>query len=155
MLKRPAFVLVVFLLIITNFSFNPGVIQAERKKHFYPPEQVVEFDSAVTWITEHTAPNTVIMTSEAPWVFMRSGRKTLTFPLFEPISYIIDSILKHRVEYILVSAIHYETYTLMESLTAGHPEAFIPVFNNNKTFIYKIDPEALAILKDDLNKNLL
>ena len=142
------------LLVFTNFSFNPGVIKSERRKHFYPPELVVEFDSAVNWITGKTAQNTVIMTSEAPWVFMRSDRKTLTFPLFEPIEYIINSIIKHRVEYLLVSTIHYDTYGLMQSLAEEHPEAFIQVFNNNKTFVYKIDLKALAVLRDDLDKHL-
>ena len=152
MVKRPAFILVVFILAINNFSFNPSVIKEERRKNFYPPALLSEFLSAIKWINEYTTQDTVAMASEAPWFFMLTDRRTLTFPLFEPLSYIIDSLITNRVEYIVLSNIEYEIYILLHTFVESHPQHFLKVFTNNKTSVYKIALDNLALLKDEINK---
>jgi len=153
MVKRVNFILVVFVLAITNFSFNPSVIKGERRQQFYSSELLSEFFSAINWINEYTTQDTVVMASEAPWFFMLTDRRTLTWPLFEPLSYIIDSLITNRVEYIVVSDIEYAIYTLLHNFVESHPQHFLKVFTNNKTSIYKIELENLSILKDEINKN--
>ena len=139
--KRVIRGLVVFLLILTNFSFKPSVIKSERRSQFHPQALIGEFFSAIEWIKENTLQDSIIMSNRAPWVIMFTDRKTLTWPLFEPLSYVVNSIVKNHVGYIVVSTIHQETYHLLHNFVENHPKQFIQVFRNNKTSIYKVERE--------------
>ena len=135
------FGLVVLFLILMNFSFKPSVIKGERRKQFHPPALISEFFGAIEWIKENTSQDSTIMSNRAPWVFMFTNRRVLTWPLFEPLSYVINSIFKNRVDYIVVSNIRYEIYNLLHNFVESHPKQFLRVFRNNKTSIYKIERE--------------
>ena len=142
--------LLVFFLIATNFSFKPGAIKSERRKQFHPPALIDEFFSAIAWIKENTGLDTVIMSSRAPWIFMLTDRKTLTFPLFEPLSYIVDSLIAHGVEYVVVSDIEHTVYEMLHHFVESHPRQFVRVFTSNKTSVYKIASENLGLLRGEI-----
>ena len=151
--KRFFLGLVVILLVSINFSFKPSVIKGERIKQFHPPAIISEFFSAIEWIKENTPQDSIIMSNRAPWVFMLTDRITLTCPLFEPLSYVVNSISKNRVDYIVVSNIRQETYHLLHNFAESHPKQFIQVFCNNKTSIYKIEREKFSILEKAMDEN--
>jgi hypothetical protein len=144
--------LLVLSLILVNFSFNPRVLKRERRKQFHPPTLVTEFFSAIKWINEHTSQDSIIMSSRAPWLIMFTDRMTLTWPLFESLPNVITSILQNRVDYIVVSNIHQETYRLLHSFVEKCPKQFTQVFLNNKTSIYKIKRENLSSLVREMDK---
>lgn len=144
--------LLVLSLILANFSFNPRVLKRERRKQFHPPTLVSEFFSAIKWINEHTSQDSAIMSSRAPWLIMFTDRITLTWPLFESLPNVITSILQNRVDYIVVSNIHQETYRLLHSFVEKHPKQFTQVFLNNKTSIYKIKRENFPSLVREMDK---
>ena len=151
--KRFILGLVVIFLVSINFSFKPSVIKGERRKQFHPPALISEFFRAIEWIKESTPQDSIIMSNRAPWVFMLTDRITLTCPLFEPLSYIVNSIFRNRVDYIVISNIRQESYRLLHNFAESHPKQFIQVFRNNKTSIYKIEREKFSILEKEVDKN--
>jgi len=154
MAKKVIWGMLVTLLISVNFPFKPSLIKNERRKQFHPPALISEFFSAINWINNYTAPDSIIMSARTPWVFMLTNRKTLTWPLFEPLPNIITSVLQNGVDYIVVSSIHQETYHLLHNFVESYPGQFCKVFCNNKTSIYKIERTSLSTLDKKMDKNL-
>ena len=153
MAKKVILGIVVTLLILANFPLKPNLIKNERRKQFHPPTRISKFFSAINWINEYTAQDSIIMSARAPWVFMLTNRKTLTWPLFEPLKNVITSILQNSVDYIVVSPIHQETYSLLHNFIESYPKQFLRVFHNNKTSIYKIERNSLSTLEKKMDKN--
>jgi 4-amino-4-deoxy-L-arabinose transferase-like glycosyltransferase len=153
MIKRAAGGMVVLLLILANFPLTPTAIRNERRQQFHPPALLSEFLSAMHWINEHTAQGSLIMSNRAPWVFMLTDRRTLAYPLFEPLQNVVDSIGKNHIDYIIISPIHPETYNLLHDFIESHPEQFLDVFRNNTTSIYKVVHANVAISTDTTFKN--
>ncbi len=140
--------LCVFSLIATNFSFNPNDLKAERTKQFHPPELVSEVFSAINWIQNNTPQDSLIMSSRAPWVVMFTDRKTLTWPLFMPVQSVVESIVRNRVDYIVISLIHPEIYLLLHDFVTTHTEHFLLVFSIGETAIYRVNHDNFPIFEE-------
>jgi hypothetical protein len=107
--------------------------------------EISEIDvEAGIWLRVHTPSNSIAMARCSPTVSHYAERKVIWFaPISDP-HVLLEGIVKHRVDYIVVVT-HSAPYFLPDDdycfarLYARHPETFQLVFEKANALIFKVD----------------
>jgi hypothetical protein len=105
-------------------------------------------DEAGAWIHSHTDTNTVVMARHVPTVYHYAHRKVIWFPPSTNSELLMDGILKHKVNFVIVVRREYNYYLPPDDecfavLLNAYPSMFRLVFQTPEFRIFEVIPNSV------------
>jgi hypothetical protein len=95
------------------------------------------------WVRDNTERNAVVMARHVPTVFHYSGRNVIWFPPSSNPQLLMDGILRHRVNFVLVVKRPFNYYLppdndCFDPLLAAYPDAFRSVYQSPEFKVFEV-----------------
>lgn len=125
------------VIVYLNWNSNANIIRNENRKPYYTGS-TANYLGAIDWIKNDTPPDSVIISDRAPWVYMLSERKTLTFPWVDNVEEVMDSMIQNRADYVIITPVGGYSAKYLVPVLNQKPEMFQKVYEKGDCIVYKL-----------------
>jgi hypothetical protein len=128
---------------------NLAIANADGSEKIGPSELLPVDVDAGRWLRSHTNPDAVVLARSWPTVSHYAERKVIWFPPISDPNKLLDGILRHRVDYVVVSTRDNSYYLpddeyCFDHLLASHGREFHLVLQRPNLRIYRFDANESA-----------